>query len=142
MKYFLSAQKWSATLVLFSLLFSLFASNAPKAVHAQSADPAPLFFATDTLSALDTPQAAVRSRVVELNLSALNGSSDGLSSQSAQGSVVQLNLFDDVTYNAVIDTVETNPSGGETWVGHIDGMGMSYVYMVYTEDVFAAHIKT
>lgn len=111
--------------------------------HVQAQEPAPLFVEAQAVGALDAPAEAIRSRLVNLDLSALNGPDGELGSQSLEGGLVVLNLFPDVTLTATIDRVEPSASGGKAWIGHIDGSQYSQVYMVLTNDgVFAAHVAT
>src|SRR5215211_6549206 len=96
----------------------------------------------DTFSAPDPPQAAVRSRTAGINFSVLSGPQGDVGSQSLEGSTVRMNMFDDVVYDVVIDSIETSALGGTAWNGHIKGLFPSYAYMVYTEGIFAAHVAS
>jgi hypothetical protein len=90
----------------------------------------------------DTPQAAVRTRTVGINLSVLSGQQGDLGSPSLKGNTIQMNLFDDTVYDVVIDSIEGSAAGGTAWNGHIAGLIPSYAYMVYTEGIFAAHVAS
>jgi len=126
-------------ILLLGIIFSsLGAGNLPSA-HAQGDIPV-LFTETDAISTFDITPAATRTRYVGIDLSVLSGPQGDVSAQSLEGSTIQMNLFPDLIYNVVIDSVEVSASGGTAWNGHIDSVNPSYVYMVYTEGVFAAHI--
>jgi hypothetical protein len=136
--------KFTSLSFITALLIILLLTSTRKtnSVLAQPEIP-PLFRDAKTSGSLELSAEALRSRYVELNLTALRGMDGNLSSQSLVGNRVRLNLFPDVTYEMVIDSIGSSPSGGNAWNGHINGVELSYIYMIYTpEGVFAAHIAS
>ncbi|MCB8946088.1 MAG: hypothetical protein H6658_20275 [Ardenticatenaceae bacterium] len=55
---------------------------------------------------------------------------------------VVLNLFDDVVLTAVRQRVESNPSGSVTWIGSVEGMAHSSVFLVYNQGVMVGNVAT
>ena len=127
------------------LLLSLSLFSAGNFSSAQAQGGAFLFTEGNALHAMDAPippLGAVRSRSVGINFDALSGPQGDVGSQSLKGNTIQMNLFEDAVYDVVVDSVQASASGGTAWNGHIDGVIPSYAYMVYTDDVFAAHIAS
>jgi hypothetical protein len=54
---------------------------------------------------------------------------------------INLNLFPDVSYTAVFDRIELNPSGSLSWVGHIPGQPMSQVILISQDGLMAGNIS-
>ncbi|HEX5942839.1 MAG TPA: M12 family metallo-peptidase, partial [Anaerolineales bacterium] len=119
---------------------ALFGTGNLSFVHAQGE--ISLFTEINTLDKMHSPQAAVRSRAVGINLNVLSGPQGDVGSQSLKGNTIQMNLFEDTVYDVVIDSIEASASGGTAWNGHIAGLIPSYAYMIYTEGVFAAHVAS
>ena len=127
------------------LLLSLSLFSAGNFSSAQAQGGAFLFTEVNALHSMDAPVpplGAVRSRSVGINFDALSGPQGDVGSQSLKGNTIQMNLFEDAVYDVVVDSVEASASGGTAWNGHIDGVFPSYAYMVYTDDVFAAHVAS
>lgn len=80
-----------------------------------------------------------RSRVVKINLALLldeNGQARELT-----GKTITLNLFPDVIYTGVIDSIEEN-GVSYTWIGQLQDVEFSSLTMILTEDVFIAKIAS
>ncbi len=122
------------------LSIALFGTGNLSFVHAQGE--ISLFTEINTLDKMHSPQAAVRSRAVRINLNVLSGPQGDVGSQSLKGNTIQMNLFEDTVYDVVIDSIEASASGGTAWNGHIAGLVPSYAYMIYTEGVFSAHVAS
>jgi hypothetical protein len=85
----------------------------------------------------DPPPLASRSRLVHVDLGILmdgNGKPRTLDE-------IQVNLFADTTYTAVIDDVGSN-GGALTWAGHLEGVDLSDFTMIYTADTFIGHFAS
>lgn len=57
------------------------------------------------------------------------------------GQQLVLNLFDDVLFTAVLERVESNPSGSYTWLGQIDGIEHSQVAFVVRDGLMVGHVS-
>lgn len=55
--------------------------------------------------------------------------------------VITLNLFEDVTFNVMIDDIESNISGSVTWIGHVEGEDYSYVTLTVKDDVMVGNVN-
>ena len=126
-------------MLLGTILFGMLSLSS---AHAQANTSLFTEIELDSMSAMDAPQAAVRSRTAGINFSVLSGPQGDVGSQSLEGSTIRMNLFDDTVYEVVIDSIEASALGGSAWNGHIEGLFPSYAYMVYTDGVFAAHIAS
>jgi hypothetical protein len=80
-------------------------------------------------------QAVVRSRLVEPDLDLLTGSDAG-----APAAELRLNLFDDALHAATLDRVETNRSGGLSWIGRLQGVPNSSVFLVVRDEVLVGDV--
>jgi hypothetical protein len=99
-----------------------------------------LFIAVDSSRVVTPPAHAARSRIVKVNLRLLlddNGKPRALG-PNAQ---IVLNLFPDVTYVGVIENMQQE-GGGTSWVGHLQGVENSRMYLVYTAGVFIGHFAS
>lgn len=83
--------------------------------------------------------AIVRSRFVTLNLDAFPAPSPAR--PLAREPALSLELFPDVTIRAVLDRFDPN-ADGVTWVGHVDGVPMSSVTLVYQGGLIAGSIAS
>jgi hypothetical protein len=75
----------------------------------------------------------IRGRSVTVNLESLQGPG-GMAEQ------VVLNLFDDAVFEANLDRVDSNLTGGYTWVGHLQGVALSLVTLVVNEGVLVGKV--
>lgn len=101
------------------------------AVLVQQAVPGP-----SELAALPA-RGVARTRAVALNLSALPDREPR--SRLLREPPVQLDLFPDVSIEAVFDRFDDNP-GGVTWVGHVDGMPGGSVTLVYGNGLLSGSV--
>jgi hypothetical protein len=92
--------------------------------------------AADKSSVADDPT-AVRSRLVAVDFDRM-----GVALRQAQGAAdtLTLNFFADAVYTAVLDRVEHNPSGGVSWVGHLEGVPLSQVVLVVRDGVMMGDV--
>ncbi|RPH63283.1 MAG: hypothetical protein EHM81_00390, partial [Chloroflexi bacterium] len=131
------AKSFLALLALILIMAGMLAANPTRPARAQ-AGAQPLFVETGAVTASNLSQAAIRSRNAALDMSVLLG--DEVSGQAVENSLIQFNLFDDTILDGVVERVETTALGSQSWIGHIAGQEISYFYLVYTQDVLAAHI--
>jgi hypothetical protein len=75
----------------------------------------------------------IRGRSVTVNLESLQGPG-GIAER------VVLNLFDDAVFTADLDRVESNLSGGYTWLGHLQGVDLSLVTLVVNAGVLVGKV--
>ena len=86
----------------------------------------------------------VRSRLADVDFSLLGG----IEARSADaqawrpGTTVQLNLFDDAAFVAVLDYAEANPSGSYSWVGHVASDPLSSVSLVVSNGLAVGNVNT
>ncbi len=78
----------------------------------------------------------LRARLVEPEFSLLESSAG-----RSDADTLVLNLFGDTTLVATLDHVESNPSGGHTWSGHIDGVPYSSVTLVIRDTTLAGSVQ-
>ncbi|MCP4544791.1 MAG: hypothetical protein GY832_47435 [Chloroflexi bacterium] len=78
----------------------------------------------------------IRARFVELNFEMLGGVGDA----PAVGTL-ELNLFDDVTFTAVLDRAKLNPSGSFSWIGHLEGIEYGSVILVVRGGVMVGSVN-
>jgi hypothetical protein len=81
---------------------------------------------------------AVRSRYVTIEVAALPASSDR---GPAHEPALPLDLFPDVSVRALFDRFDPNATG-VTWVGHVEGVPMSSVTVVYGDGLLAGSVVT
>ena len=79
----------------------------------------------------------IRSRFVEPKFELLGGTDDTRSSAG----VLVLNLFDDVTFTAMLETAESNPSGSLSWMGHLVGVEHGSVVLVVKNEVMVGSVN-
>ena len=111
------------------------ASSTPQATPAIAASTQDaLFFDTNESVPAPTEPHISRWRPVKINLALLVGESgDALDVKE-----FTINLFPDVVYTGVIETVEQDAEV-YSWSGYLKGVETSYFTMVYTSGVFMGH---
>ena len=77
----------------------------------------------------------IRTRLVEPNFDLLGGAYD-----SRAADVLVLNLFDDVTFTAVLDRAESNPSGSLSWIGQLVDVEYGSVVLVVKDEVMVGSV--
>jgi len=87
------------------------------------------------------PPEIVRTRFVDFNSDILLNS-DGHPKELPAGSLLKVNLFPDVNYTGVIEEVQENGANNYTWVGSLQDVEYSYMYIIYTEGVFIGHFAS
>jgi hypothetical protein len=83
----------------------------------------------------------IRTRFADVNLDLLAGGGDTSSEPSGVASVLVLNLFEDVTFTALYDRLEINPSGSFSWIGHLEGVDRSQVILVVNGEMVMGDIS-
>lgn len=79
----------------------------------------------------------MRTRLVVPDLDLLHQWGDG-----GSGARLLLNLFDDAAFWAVLDRVESNPSGSQSWIGRLDGVLYGSVILVVKDGVLMGNISS
>ena len=95
----------------------------------------PAAAAADQRTAADRKR--IRSRTVRVDFPQL-GARD---SPPDAGTTLQLNLFDDASYRAVLDRIDPTQRGS-VWVGHVAGVEMSTVSLATEDGVMSGLIQT
>jgi hypothetical protein len=83
-----------------------------------------------------------RSRFIDVNANLLSGlDEDGMTaSELFDGSIIDLNLFDDVEFTAVLERLDPLVSGGFSWVGRIENVERSLVTFVVKDGKVTGNI--
>ncbi len=84
----------------------------------------------------------MRFSFVYINFAVLGGETGPPFDGSGAGQRITLNLFDDTEFIALLERVEANPTGGFTWIGHLEGLENSFVTFVVNEGVVIGKITT
>jgi hypothetical protein len=119
------------TLAIAVLLSTLPAASLASPQEAQ--EPPGLFAPAPQGGNLDraAQSAAVRSRLVKVNLALLEGSAPRH---------VALNLFDDLVLDAFLEQVDELPGGGRAWRGRIEDLTLSQVVLVQRGDTLVGDV--
>ncbi|MBI4774627.1 MAG: hypothetical protein HY788_10690 [Deltaproteobacteria bacterium] len=81
-----------------------------------------------------------RSRFVDVKTALLSGAETRGAAALPAGAVVDLNLFDDVEFPAVLERLDPLASGGFTWVGRLENVDRSLVTLVVENDIVMGNI--
>jgi hypothetical protein len=102
-----------------------------------------LFISTTKQGSLDTTNdpTIVRSRFVEINFDLLANEDGTPKEDLSSGDVLKLNLFEDITLNAVFDRVETVSEGSFSWIGNLEGFDHSEVILVVRDGILTGNIS-
>lgn len=93
-----------------------------------------LFTDSSLAGSLDTSTAAVRSRYVDVHFDALRAA------WAKPGNVLELNLFNDVSFKAVLKKVNKVSPNGFAYVGRLRGIALSSVNLIVEDGLMAANI--
>lgn len=93
-----------------------------------------LFTDSSLAGSLDTPTAAVRACNVDVHFDALGAA------WAKPGDVLELNLFNDVSFKAVLKKVNKVSPNGFAYVGRLRGIALSSVNLVVEDGLMAANI--
>jgi uncharacterized protein YkwD len=93
-------------------------------------------------SPAQTDSTVSRSRWVHLNFDLLGGKGRSGDIGMLSSPALSLNLFDDTTFVAELDQVETIPTGGYAWIGHLQDQPLSQVIFVVIEGESSATITS
>lgn len=106
--------------------------------------PGPAAGGVQAAGRLQDDRVIVRSRLVDIDFGLLGGADTPLADPSEWrlGTIVELNLFDDATFLAMLDHVERNASGTYSWVGHIASEPMSSVSLVVNDGTLVGNVTT
>jgi len=88
----------------------------------------------------DPPEIA-RTRFVDFNADILLDS-NGQPRELPAGSLLKINLFPDVIYTGVIEEIQKNGAQNYTWIGSLQDVEYSYMYIIYTDGVFIGHFAS
>ncbi len=88
-----------------------------------------------------TDPTVLRARFVHINFGLLSIPTKPSEEQAATINALRLNLFEDVTVNAVLDRIERRSQGSFTWFGHIQGTETSQVALVVEREVMVGNIR-
>lgn len=80
-----------------------------------------------------------RARFVTANLSPPGSNRATLAATDT--AVLRMQLFDDVSVNAVRDELQLNPLGSESWIGHVEGATESSVILVHKDGVVSGAVS-
>ncbi len=130
--------------VLAAVVFVLLLGSVAAAPPPQKEKRPGLFSDAAGVSVQSEPpdRGVIRSRPVTIDLNQVGGgggvSVSGGAPQVAD--VISLNLFDNVQYIAVLDTIEPQPDGGLAWIGRVQGIEPSQVVLVVNQGQMAGNI--
>ncbi|MFZ6028141.1 MAG: M12 family metallo-peptidase [Chloroflexota bacterium] len=121
------------------VLLPLFLSQPAQAARerTEESDGAVLFTPTGVESA-HLAANILRAQQVRVNFDALGSFVLG----EALRERVRINLFDDVVFVAVQDSVEVNLSGSFSWIGHVEGLPYSEVTLIARDGVLIGRVLT
>lgn len=108
---------------------------------AASSVPSSLFFSVEGQDALlSFNETIMRGRVVMIDSDLLYTSLENAESPDTVPVILELNLFDDCIYVAVLNSSGRDVNGVATWVGHIEGIEHSEVTLSVIENVLSGSI--
>lgn len=102
----------------------------------------PLFIAVappKNINATQNPT-IIRSRFVEINFDLLESGQPPPDSRTRNMQFILLNLFEDATYQAILDRIESSSPESFTWIGHIEGIKKSQVTLVVENKIMSGNI--
>lgn len=129
--------KYALTVVVLAISLFWMIAQAQAAPAPQSA-PSLFQSAEELVVAADTNPAVMRTRAVNINFDLLNA--PVASATAATTATLTLNLFDDVTFAAVLDHIEPLEGGGYAWVGRLAGVEFSQVVFAVIDGVTSGSI--
>lgn len=88
-----------------------------------------------------TGPTVVRSRLININFESLPVPNKASEGKAGASKTLTLNLFGDVTLNAVFDRIERRSQDSFTWFGHIQGVKTSQVTLVVEREVMVGNIR-
>lgn len=133
-------RNWSVVPVL---VLTLFAGAPALSQPSGDAGVRPLFSSTPALKRAPVPElAALRGQPVTVDFEAFNDSIEAWAQgASATSSALELNLFPDVSYVAVLDRVAFEWETNVVWIGHLEGIEDSLVVLVVGDGVAVGTIR-
>lgn len=101
-----------------------------------------LFTDSSTAGDLDVSNdpTIVRSRYVNIRFDLLNPEAPQAGAWLNKGDTLVLNLFDNVTFTAVLDKLVTYSPGSHAWVGHLEGRRYSNVSLATEDGVMSGNV--
>ncbi len=136
-RLFTLLRRWVSLSMAFSLAFSLLILQTSAASATGL-----LFTAVGGVTPAGDDPAVIRSRRVIVNFEVMEKARYPIPYDAATAGHLTLNLFDDAIFNAVMDRVELNRNGSYTWVGHLETVAYSHVFLVVYENVLVGKIST
>src|SRR5262249_42239549 len=125
--------------LVFLLGLLLLSLKAPSALASAPA----LFSAarpSDACGAATDPS-VVRRRLVTIDLGLLLHADGSPRALGDHGTAVQLNLFEDASFTAVLEELTQTSPGGYSWSGRLAGIDLSSVVVVVERQVMAAQVS-
>jgi peptidyl-Asp metalloendopeptidase len=83
----------------------------------------------------------VRTRFVDVNLDLLASQVERVPGRSVEVQNIRLNLFEDTSFTAVPDRIESTGTGSFSWTGHLQGVEPSGVSLVVRDGVLAGNVS-
>jgi hypothetical protein len=83
----------------------------------------------------------IRYRLVTVNLQMIAGAEKNNQLLSNSGNALQLNLFDDAIFSAVLDRREVLSETSVVWLGHIEGFQDSQVSLAVDGNVMVGNVS-
>ena len=90
---------------------------------------------------LATGPTVMRARFVNINFGLLSVPTEPSEEHAGTTNALRLNLYEDVTLNAVLDRIERRTQDSFTWFGHIQGTETSQVTLVVEREVMVGNIR-
>lgn len=128
------------TFKILAVVFSLVLFTGTRDNVCSAEESAGLFsdFPGDTATLKLSPT-VVRSRLVSVNFDLIQGK-DFSSDITKVAQSLNLNLFPDTAFIAILGRLENNPSGSYSWIGHIEGNPFSTVTLVVNDKIIMGNI--
>jgi len=132
-----AAKLVALVVLLVTIVFAAGASPNTDSVKVQGKIGDGLFTSDAIEGSLDSimDPTVIRARLVNVDFAAMRAG-------GSFSNRLVLNLFADTNLDAVLDRVQSNPTGGYTWVGHLEGVEPSLVLLVVNDGVMVAKVST
>ncbi len=137
--------KMTRFLFILAFLFAIASALFFRAGQARAEGEFPDFFIAaegGEVTAQSNEPGVIRSRLVTLNLEALQPAVNAMADGDAGPSTLFLNLFPDVQYLAELQPGSVDSSGVTTWFGYLPDVPGSSLTLVILEDVIALNLYT
>ena len=141
-KTYYHLSKFEGFLLLLMLAFFIGLMSSVQAEEIRDMPPG-LFLDSATENAFDRLDAPIiiRTRPVQIRLDLVRGKDALMKAQDDTAGVLNLNLFHDVSFIALLDRVESHPSGSFSWIGYIEGVELSEVILVVRDGIMVGNVR-